>query len=1335
MWFLTVGGIMSKSDNTKDNKKISLEKSWDNLELSHKIESVAGKDSSASRNNDVINMLLVEGIRPVLFDWNVETGKCTKSDSASEYVLFDSSIPDIFSNRVSADAVHKDDRAKLLEEIRTKKELDDPRVEITLRLKKKSGTYALCRLTITYFKNDDGVLKRAIGTIREVSISDTAADIQLKALTSYMAAGVMMLEVRKDRLSLIYVSESYFTMSGLTRQQLTAFEKDPLKVIEPTDYENLFSQLTRSLKRNEVVDVSYRVNYGDVQKWRHARAVNIPYDKSDYPVFIVVLTDITEMKQQELELKTANDRINLAFSLLSTSIWELDFKTNRLTLWKPFGDFKISVETFDNFEKDLISLGIIHPDSVKDFLEYVSIMKSGAKSGNGAIIIKDSAGRYVWAKESYRVVYDDAGVAQKAVGTLEELPNIVDEKTQFQQEELIQSALKEKLFSVSRVNLSSGEVEFFYFDGNDHMNALKAKTHEEFIKLSAKGIFGEEDKYTFGKRFSKKALVESFEKGNRWFGLDYKRKNKAGKIAWYTVLVHLINDPLSGDLYGFGYTLNVNERKERELALPQKVERDSNAMVYTKETVKAFISNLTENEKNKNKLCAFLLIDINGIDEIKENVGINVAGRVIFLIGRLFRVLFDNEGVIGRMREDRFAVFLPAVLSASDAEIKSKELVHTIQSSFAESDVNEKIDFSVGIAVLNYNDATFSSLYDSADSALERNKRQLQGNQFTLFDAQKEYSDETSFLILSEGRFVEKEFSINSKVHDQTMLTSFFACASYIANNENIDVAMRNFLEETAKYYKCDRVYILSISNDLKTVNGLHEWRKSMYRPTLDLTKNVSINKLPAVKKSLDTLHTIILQSVNLENEESKSDKTFISSPIIKNSSVIGFICIDNPTKHSDDIALVYSLTSLLSVLKTLTQNSAEKELIASDYDAQTNLLNRTRYWRDVTSMQPDALSSLGVIFADVNGLNKLNKELGTEYGDGIINFVANNLREIFGGDSVYRISGDEFVSLSKNITNEEFNKLAEHLRNNFEFTHPSTISVGSTWSDSGINALKMVDHAESLMHMDKQSHYRKQEDAGNRERPRVLQNLQKSINDGMFKVYLQPKANIKTGEIVGAEALVRLFDQNQGIVSPDKFIPLFEKEQVIKHIDYFVLDHSLQIMDGWKKAGKTLIPISVNFSRDTLLDPSSLAYTLDICSHYDIPLDMIEIEITESIGNIERSTMSNACEQFIKQGFLLSLDDFGSEYSSLSVLSAINFHSLKLDKSIISDIVTNQMSNYIVESTIRLCKEAGMISVAEGVETEEQLNAVMELGCDIAQGYFFNKPIPPEDFEEKYIR
>ncbi|NLC78366.1 MAG: EAL domain-containing protein, partial [Ruminococcaceae bacterium] len=823
-----------------------------------------------------------------------------------------------------------------------------------------------------------------------------------------------------------------------------------------------------------------------------------------------------------------------------------------------------------------------------------------------------------------------------------------------------------------------------------------------------------------------------YEKGNHWFSFDYKRKDRGGKIKWYSILAHLITDPLTNDLYAFVYTVGINEIKEYELALPQKVEHDSNAMVYTKESVKIFVSNMVDSEKDRNRLCAFLLIDINGINKVKENVGINVASRIISLIGRLFKLLFDNTGVVGRVRDDRFAIFLPLVLSASDAEIRSKEIINTIQACVVGADIKESIDFSVGISVLNYNDATFSTLYDSADSALERNKRQIQGNQFALFDAQKEYSDEASFLILSEGRFIEKEFTVNSKRHDETMLTSFFNCTAYLANAADTESAMKSVLEETAKYYKCDRIYVLDLSKDNKTVNGLHEWRKRMYRPTLDLTKNVPIGKLPAVKKAYDSLHTIILQSVSREEETTTSEKTFIASPVLKNSKVVGFICIDNPTKHADDIALIYSLSSLLSVLKNL--KSSSNETLQFDFDPQTKLLNRTRYWRDVTSVIPDTLSSLGVAFADVNGLNVLNKLHGTEFGDGIIMFVSNELRQVFGENNVYRISGDEFVALSKNITNEEFRKLTEKFRTSLEFTHPGIISIGSTWSDSDINAMKMVDHAESLMHLEKQEHYRREENAGSRERPKILRSLQQSINDGMYRVYLQPKADIATGKIVGAEALVRLFDQNQGIVSPDKFIPLFEREQVIKHIDFFVLDRTLKILDTWKKAGKRLLPVSVNFSRDTLLDPSSLAFALDIFSHYDIPLGMIEIEITESIGNIERATVSNACEQFISQGFQLSLDDFGSEYSSLSVLSAIKFNSLKLDKSIISDIVTNKMSRFIVENTIRLCRETAMISVAEGVETEEQFNTLKELGCNIAQGYYFNKPIPPEDFEEKYI-
>lgn len=1322
---------MSVSDNTK---KKNARKPAEQLNgLTDKFKNVAGSEASADQNSDAINMLLVEGIRPVIFDWNLDTGQATTSDSASEYVLFDSSVPDVFENRVSEDAVHADDRKRLVDEMQICIKKKSPRFEITLRLKKKTGIYAICRVTITYFMSDTGKLRRAIGTIRELNITDASADIQLQALTSYMAAGVMMVEAKKNgRLSLLYTSESYFRMTGLTKQELSRYELEPTKIIDPFDYGQLVLKVERSAKRNEVLDFSYRANYNGMQKWHHVRAVKIPYDKSEFPVFIAVITDITELKERETELRLANDRMNLAFSLLNTSIFEIDLETRSLTLWEPFDDYKISVLAYDNFDSTLISEGLIHPDSVKEFKEYVRALFKGAKSGSYALIIRNSAGQYVWSKLSYRVVFDEAGRPIKAVGTSEKLPNIVDERTIFQQECLLETALRDKLFSVARANLTKNRVDVFFFEGDDRLSLLSDRSVSELIRVTEKGVFGEEDKYSFTKKFAMKSLVTSYEKGNHWFSFDYKRKDRAGKIKWYSILAHLISDPLTGDLYAFVYTLAINEIKEFELALPQKVEHDSNAMVYTKESVKIFVSNLVDTEKERNRLCAFLLIDINGINQIKENVGINVASRIISLIGRLFKLLFDNTGVVGRMRDDRFAIFLPSVLSASDAELRSKEIINTIQTCVIGADVKESIDFSVGISVLSYNDATFSTLYDSADSALEHNKRQLKGNQFALFDAQKEYSDEASFLILSEGRFIEKEFTVNSNRHDETMLTSFFNCASHLANATDTDAAMKGVLEETAKYYKCDRIYILDIAKDNKTVNGLHEWRKSMYRPTLDLTKNVPISKLPAVKKAYDTLHTIILQSVNKQSEETTSEKTFIASPVMKNGKVVGFICIDNPTKHNDDIALIYSLSSLLSVLRNLKHTEPENQHF--DFDPQTKLLNRTRYWRDVTTIVPDKLSSLGVAFADVNGLNVLNKLHGTEFGDGIIMFVSGELREVFGGDNVYRISGDEFVALAKNIGHEEFNALTEKLRTGLEFTHPGTVSIGSTWSDSDINALKMVDHAESLMHLEKQEHYRREEDIGSRERPKILRSLQQSINDGMYRVYLQPKADIETGRIVGAEALVRLFDESKGIVSPDKFIPLFEREQVIKHIDFFVLERTLKILDGWRKAGKRILPVSVNFSRDTLLDPSSLAYALDVFSRYDIPLEMIEIEITESIGNIERATVSNACEQFIKQGFQLSLDDFGSEYSSLSVLSAIRFRSLKLDKSIISDIVTNRMSKIIVENTIRLCRETNMISVAEGVETAEQLNTLKELGCLIAQGYYFNKPIPPEDFEEKYI-
>ena len=234
--------------------------------------------------------------------------------------------------------------------------------------------------------------------------------------------------------------------------------------------------------------------------------------------------------------------------------------------------------------------------------------------------------------------------------------------------------------------------------------------------------------------------------------------------------------------------------------------------------------------------------------------------------------------------------------------------------------------------------------------------------------------------------------------------------------------------------------------------------------------------------------------------------------------------------------------------------------------------------------------------------------------------------------------------------------------------------------------------------------------------------------------MYIQPKTKLSTGKIIGGEALARYLDPVRGVVTPTEFIGRMEKEHVIRELDFFMLDQTLAIMQDWKKRGLKLVPISVNFSRQTLLDRSALAAVLSIHSRYNIPTDYIEIEITETLGMVERQTVAHAVEGLREQGFKLSLDDFGSEYSSISMLSDIHFDSVKLDKSIIHNFVNNHVSRSIIKSMVDICRVMNAMCIAEGVETVEQIQALMEVGCEYAQGYYYNKPLPAYVFEEKYL-
>ena len=222
----------------------------------------------------------------------------------------------------------------------------------------------------------------------------------------------------------------------------------------------------------------------------------------------------------------------------------------------------------------------------------------------------------------------------------------------------------------------------------------------------------------------------------------------------------------------------------------------------------------------------------------------------------------------------------------------------------------------------------------------------------------------------------------------------------------------------------------------------------------------------------------------------------------------------------------------------------------------------------------------------------------------------------------------------------------------------------------------------------------------------------------------------------MGAEALARVINEKGELQPHGQVIEAMEQNGTIQELDYYVFGKVLDMLSQWKQKGYPLRPVSSNFSRNTLLNPTSLASVLAILSRYpEIHQELVELEITETAGDFENHTFSEMIRRFGEYGLRFSLDDFGSSYSNMSMLADLHFSSVKIDRSMIRNIAVNKVARTMVRDVIRICRDYGMVCVAEGVETGAQANTLLEDGGRYAQGYFYGKPMPVEEFEKRYFQ
>ncbi len=435
----------------------------------------------------------------------------------------------------------------------------------------------------------------------------------------------------------------------------------------------------------------------------------------------------------------------------------------------------------------------------------------------------------------------------------------------------------------------------------------------------------------------------------------------------------------------------------------------------------------------------------------------------------------------------------------------------------------------------------------------------------------------------------------------------------------------------------------------------------------------------------------------------------------------------------------------LLFLIMRIRDDSNRRLFTTAFVDPLTGADNFSRMCEQFDSKLAALNRQAALVIFDINKFKVINDLHGYERGNEVLKRVAQVLQEELSNEEIFcRLSADNFILLLTYQDRKTFVKRLKTLSTKLKrdcTVEDSCLMLDVAFGIYEINEdlpfYIMLDRANLALEHAKQRPFDKCEfyDAEDRSRlvaeRQIEGEMENALVNGEFEIYLQPKCDFSTGQIRGAEALVR-WNRGEGrIVRPDEFIPVFERNGFILQLDMFIMEEAARLLSTWRANQMPVVPLAVNFSRLHLNDARFIPHMRRIMAQYNVPNHLLEAEITESVifNNLERA--QEVIGQLHLYGFPVAMDDFGSGYSSLNVLKELKFDSIKLDKEFLSGFEENARAQKVIEGAVRMIKTLGVKVVTEGVETREQAEFLRKCGADLAQGYFFSRPVTTATFEQ----
>lgn len=633
-------------------------------------------------------------------------------------------------------------------------------------------------------------------------------------------------------------------------------------------------------------------------------------------------------------------------------------------------------------------------------------------------------------------------------------------------------------------------------------------------------------------------------------------------------------------------------------------------------------------------------------------------------------------------------------------------------------------------------------------------RKKEQGNRVSVFSG-KDHPDNIVAKLLGEKKLIIKlthkdyngyrllkmidlsnESKLNAVMRQMSSYRSFMKNFIDAINDTTEGFGYKNYLRLLREFYNADCVAVI--------YNGESAWDtiEEIHIPSAQIMAKV-VNESVSRGAIVDFLalfnnagRVFISDIKSIEGEYRDLFKRMADVRIWSTSAVLlnkreqcfGAIVVMNPRANSGSLDLIEMIG--ISISNSLFYEKARAEYeYRLNFDQVTGLRKRETFNNLGENYVEYDCSSMGIFASDIIRLSEINDKFGYTAGNARLRMVADVIRGVFTGYDIYRYEQDEIVVFCKDIDKKSFMGLVRIVRESLDDLDVS-VSTGFSWTDKP-DIARQLSEVRLMYDIEKDT---KLKSLDSTMRNKVFKDVVSEIEKGSFMVYYQPKVDSRTGITVGAEALIRFFDEARGVVGPIHFIEILEENRCSHLIDLFVLDEVCKAQKLRCISDRRVVPVSVNFSKNTLEYADLLEQVKEIMNRYDLPEGLVQIEITESVGDMDIVLINNIAQSLISMGFRLSMDDFGTKYSNLEMLFKFPFSIAKIDRSLVKNLESNEKSRIMLKHLISMIKELGIECVAEGAENEEQVRLLQQFGCNIIQGYFYSKPVTLDVFTSEFV-